>query len=90
MTVKKTTKKDKEIIDPEEDWMRTFIHDLAKFLSGTMCQICYEKMEILDAIGTWCSRCHREFTDGLVHPDKRVSVLDLVKKYRKAYDKYEK
>jgi len=68
--------------------MKTFIHDLAKFIAGTMCQVCYLPMEILDANGTWCKRCHKEFTDGLINPAKRISILDLVKKYRKEYDEY--
>jgi hypothetical protein len=45
-------------------------------------------MEILDANGTWCQKCHKEFTDGLIHPAKRVSILDMIKKYRKEYDEY--
>jgi hypothetical protein len=68
--------------------MKTFIHDLATFMSGTLCQICYKPMQILDANGSWCARCHKEFTDGIVYPNKRISVIDLMKKYRKDYDTY--
>jgi len=78
------------IKDPKkrEELMRTFIHDLAKFLAGTLCQVCYQPMEIMDANGTWCKRCHNEFTMGLVDRTKRVTVMDLVRKYRKPYDAY--
>ena len=68
--------------------MKTFIHDLAKFLSGTMCQVCYKPMEIIDVNGTWCSGCHKAYTDGLVNPVKRISIVDLIKKNRKAYEEY--
>jgi len=63
--------------------MRGFMKDLAKLLSNTVCQICYEKTEVLDAAGTWCKRCHRTFTDGLIHPQRRVNLVDLIKRYRR-------
>jgi len=68
--------------------MKTFIHELSKFLAGTMCQVCYRPMEIIDSNGTWCQHCHKEFTEGLINPAKRISILELVKKNRKEYDEY--
>jgi len=60
-----------------------FLTDLASLLQGTVCQICYDNMEVIDMNGTWCKRCHKEFTEGLVDSSKRVSISELIRKYRK-------
>ena len=61
----------------------TFMQDLVKVMQNTLCQICYGKTEVLDTFGSWCKRCHKEFTDGMLHPEKRINAVELMRKYRK-------
>ena len=56
--------------------------DFVKVLQGTFCQICYDPTEVVDMNGTWCKRCHKEFTDGLVNPARRPSLVDMIKRHR--------
>jgi hypothetical protein len=60
----------------------TFMADLIKVLQNTKCQVCYGSTEVIDSLGTWCERCHREFTNGIINPARRISLVDLMKKYR--------
>ena len=57
--------------------------EMAKALNNTLCQICYNPTEVIDGYGTWCKKCHKEYTDGILNPSKRVSVIELMKKNRK-------